>query len=198
MILRRVYLQQCCPKFRGGDYLRRSVNQTIVLVQIDKLVRSQKGGNMAKSKSPNFYTKHPAFKKFLLVGLAVTFISIIMGFIPDLNIQVFGMIGVWIGFLIILLGVNTLIADLAVSKGRNWQAFFWLSVLFSPLIMWIIAATISPLPGSSAYVAPSTPLTTTKSSDVAQEIEKLGSLRSQGLITKAEFDSKKKDLLDRM
>jgi hypothetical protein len=38
--------------------------------------------------------------------------------------------------------LGALIADRAFLKGRNWGAFFWLSMLFSPLIMFVIVSTI--------------------------------------------------------
>lgn len=111
----------------------------------------------------------------------------------------------FIGFaigVIALFGISltlcALIADMARSKGRNWAAFFWLSILFSPLIMWIIAATISPLPGSSQFIPAPPDSTTSEFLDPANEIKKLGELREQGLITKGEFESKKKELLDRI
>lgn len=153
---------------------------------------------MAKSKGSEFLQRHPFYKKSIYISSAVLLISIGLTFIPEYFPRFIGLVGVWVGFFILLLGINSLIADLAKSKGRSWAAFFWLSILFSPLIMWIIAASVSPLPGSVSYVTPVTASSNTGSPDIAKEIEKLGSLKEQGLITKAEFDSKKKELLDRI
>lgn len=153
---------------------------------------------MAKSKGSEFLQRHPFYKKSIYIGSAVMLISVGLTSIPGNNIQPFGLIGAYIGFFILLLGINSLIADLAKSKGRSWAAFFWLSILFSPLIMWIIAATVSPLPGSAAYLAPVVATSNPGSPDIAKEIEKLGSLKVQGLITEAEFEAKKKELLDRI
>jgi hypothetical protein len=51
-----------------------------------------------------------------------------------------------VSILIIILSIfailGAVIADRAVSKGRSWSAFFWLSMLFSPLIMFVIVSTI--------------------------------------------------------
>ena len=51
-----------------------------------------------------------------------------------------------IALLIIMLSLfailGSMIADRAFSKGRSWSAFFWLSMLFSPLIMFVIVSTI--------------------------------------------------------
>ena len=82
--------------------------------------------------------------------------------------------------------------------GLIYAAFFWLSVLISPLLMWIIAAAISPLPNSNSTGSPAASSQSNASSQIARDIEELGSLRDRGLITKAEFDSKKKELLDRI
>lgn len=153
---------------------------------------------MAKSKGSQFLDRHPFYKKSIYISSAVMLLSIGLIFIPEYFTYFIGLIGVWVGFFILLLGINSLIADLAKSKGRSWAAFFWLSILFSPLIMWIIAATVSPLPGSAAYLAPVVATSNSGSPDIAKEIEKLGSLKEKGLITKAEFEAKKKELLDRI
>ena len=100
--------------------------------------------------------------------------------------------------LIVQFFIARAIANLAKRKGRSWAAFFWLSFLVSPIIMWIIAATISPIAGSATYVDPVSAPSSPGSVDIAKEIEKLGSLKEQGLITKAEFEAKKKELLDRI
>ncbi len=39
--------------------------------------------------------------------------------------------------------IPSLIANRALQKGKSWNAFFWLSALVSPLIMWIIAEASS-------------------------------------------------------
>ena len=46
--------------------------------------------------------------------------------------------------------VGGLIGAAAQRKGRSFWAFFWLSVLVSPIIMGIIVAVISPLADSAA------------------------------------------------
>ena len=98
------------------------------------------------------------------------------------------------GLLLIWLSLSALIAEMAEAKGRSWAAFFWLSVLFSPLIMWIIAAAISPFAGSAAYVAPPQ----SGNPDSTEQLRKLAELRDEGILTKAEFEAKKKELLDRI
>ncbi len=50
--------------------------------------------------------------------------------IPGVIFSVIGLLNVWI---------PSLIAYRAMQKGKSWDAFFWLSALVSPLIMWIIA-----------------------------------------------------------
>lgn len=139
-------------------------------------------------------------QKVALVSLITSAVILPTGFIPD---QFPGM-GITLGvifaasLLVLYFSLFGLIADMAARKGRSWQAFFWLSLLVTPIVMLIIAASVSPLPGSVAYVAPVSTPSNSGSPDVAKEIEKLGSLKEQGLITKAEFEAKKKELLDRI
>lgn len=140
--------------------------------------------------------KLAAFVGLGLIGLGVV-LFFLLGFI-DVRYVTYSLIPPVLGIFVIVFALCGLIADMAEAKGRSWAAFFWLSVIFSPLIMWIIAATISPIAGSSTYVAPVAAPSNSGSPDIAKEIEKLGSLKEKGLITKAEFEAKKKELLDRI
>jgi len=82
------------------------------------------------------------------------------------------------------------IAYAAQRKGRSWAAFFWLTILVGPIIMGIIVATISP-------VRPTTVQVVNPNSDISQKITELASMRDKGLLTEAEFESKKRELLDK-
>lgn len=102
-------------------------------------------------------------------------------------------------FLGIHIGLAALIANMAKNRGRSWAAFFFLALLFTPILMWIIAATISPLPGSPKYKAIEVNLGSKETSeDTAGQIEKLAGLLKNGHLTTEEFEAKKKELLDRM
>lgn len=142
--------------------------------------------------------KRPKTKsqKVALVSLITSAVILPTGFIPD---QFPGM-GITLGvifaasLLVLYFSLFGLIADMAARKGRSWQAFFWLSLLVTPLVMLIIAASISPQAGSAAYVAP----TQSGTPDSAEQLKKLAELRDEGILTKAEFEAKKKELLDRI
>jgi hypothetical protein len=109
------------------------------------------------------------------------------------------LVGIILVFLLIHIGLAALIANMARNRGRSWAAFFFLSVFFTPVLMWIIAATISPLPGSPKYQAHGIDLGSTNSNgDVAGQIEKLAGLLQSGHLTTEEFETKKKELLSRM
>jgi hypothetical protein len=107
----------------------------------------------------------------------------------------------WIALVFFILGLCSLIADLAVTKGRSWPAFFWLSLLFSPLIMWIIAAAISPIaieretPASNRL---SVSMQQKSSEDITAQLQQLRDLKDKGLISEADFEAKKAELLERL
>ena len=157
------------------------------IIRIARKRSESKGVDQAKT--------HSIAKSLALAGLIGLALGVLDIFVLSDSL---GYTIVLLGILLLIASLDALIADMAQSKGRSWAAFFWLSILFSPVIMWIIAAAISPLAGSATYVAPVAAPSTVVSPDIAKEIEKLGSLKEQGLITKAEFDSKKKELLDRI
>ena len=96
-----------------------------------------------------------------------------------------------LGLLTVLISVCGLIADIAKSKGRSWAAFFWMSALFSPLIVWIIASAMSPMTPQSAFVAqPAT-------DNISVKMEGLQDLYNKGLLTESEFHAKRQELLSR-
>lgn len=147
--------------------------------------------------------KKPLDSKILILwgifALVIGFIALAIG----ANTSFFFLVPVGgfvivMGILTIWFSISTLIADVALSKGRSWSAFFLLALLISPVIMGIIVATISPLKESTETLNSNNQLFIERNPDFAKEIEKLGELRDKGLITKAEFDTKKKELLDRI
>jgi hypothetical protein len=135
-------------------------------------------------------------KVTIFVGLGLFVLAPIASFFLRFFVPgwVFSVLTV-VGLLLVVLSLASLIADLAEHKGRSWAAFFWLSVVLGPLIMSIVAASVSPFPDSPGYVSPRVAL---DGPDAADQIKKLSDLQKEGIITKAEFAAKKKDLLDRM
>jgi len=97
--------------------------------------------------------------------------------------------------LVIWFWVSHVIAKAAARRGRSYWAFWWLSVLISPIITGIIVATIGPVhqttPTESVTQADQEP-------DLSKKLKQLGQLKNEGILTDSEFEAKKKDLLDRM
>ena len=90
-----------------------------------------------------------------------------------LTLGVFGQIGTWI-------------ADVAASKGRSWMAFFWLSMVISPLITGLIVSSMRGEDSNMKSQAPST---------LADELSKLESLQKSGVISDEEFKKAKAKIL---
>ena len=91
-----------------------------------------------------------------------------------LILGIFGKFGVWI-------------ADTAESKGRSWKAFFWLSILISPLITGLIVSSMRDEVSNTKSQAPRS---------VADELFKLESLQKSGAISAEEYKSAKAKILD--
>lgn len=89
----------------------------------------------------------------------------------------------------ILTKISDLIATRAEQKGRSWLAFYWITVLLSPIISIIIVATLPPKHDSSDPKHPSKP-------DQIENIRRLSQLRDEGILTEEEFQEKKRSLLD--
>lgn len=79
----------------------------------------------------------------ILVALPIA----LRGFIPAPDFvfelsMILGAAALAFGFLVVFLWLASLIAGIAVSKGRTWTPFFVMS-LFFPLVMWIIVSVIT-------------------------------------------------------
>ena len=101
---------------------------------------------------------------------------------------------------VVFSGLSVAIGETAEKKGRSFNGFWGLSIFISPVIMGIIVMTMAPLPGSAGFVnsaAASVP-ETKSAADHADQIRKLSSLLESGILTQEEFDTKKKDLLNRI
>lgn len=81
------------------------------------------------------------------VGLAWIVIYYVSG--TGLPLPFLGAWNILLGFLLLVAGISGLIGSLigkaAERKGRSFWTFFWLSILFSPIIMGVIVAVIEPL-----------------------------------------------------
>ena len=59
-------------------------------------------------------------------------------------------VGIWAVAFVINLIASIFVANFASRKGRSWAAFFWLSLLFSVVVMAIIVAVMNDSPSSTA------------------------------------------------
>jgi len=80
----------------------------------------------------------------------------------------------------------TRIADIAHDKGKSWEAFFWLSLLVSPLITWLIVASIKSERTSAEQ---------SQSPSVSEEIRKLEALHKSGALDEEEYKKAKAKIL---
>lgn len=97
--------------------------------------------------------------------------------------------GVTLG--LVFAALSAMVADKAEEVGRSWLSFFWLSLLISPLITWLVVSSLQPL------LQPRDPSLRQESiGDRLEQLEKLGSLLREGLINQEEFERQKARILD--
>lgn len=105
-------------------------------------------------------------------------------------------------FILLLVNIilSLLIANSADKKGRSFWGFFWLTMIAGPIIMGIVVVAISPItPKRRSVVGSSRTQTSAQTlNDVPSQIERLAELRDKGILTDAEFDQKKQQLLDKI
>lgn len=100
---------------------------------------------------------------------------------------------------VVLLIVAAIVANVAHKKARSWAAFFWLSILINPLLVGLIVAIIpaaTPTQVAPTPVAPDQGAVSQE--DLLEKLERLGQLRDKGVITEADFETKKAELLGRL
>lgn len=142
-----------------------------------------------KSKALAFFSGVVIITAFtFLVGMFLASFDPYLWEGEELTFIIFGVIA---GSFFSLLALG--IGNMAEQKGRSFDAFFMLSIIFSPLIMGIIAASLGPVTKAGPNIQSTTP-----SADVAEQIKKLSDLMDQGILTKEEFEAKKQQLLDRI
>ena len=78
---------------------------------------------------------------FLLQLVITLFLTFVLGqyrlaLVAD-NPAIWVLLTVIVSFAVIW--IPALVANRALAKGKSWDAFFWLSIFVSPLLMWIIA-----------------------------------------------------------
>jgi predicted PurR-regulated permease PerM len=145
-----------------------------------------KAESKSKTEAASGVSQNQATFGFVTCILIYALIGLLWG-------QLAGLIfGIVVGLVIAFL--SSLIAELASKKGRSFLAFFWLSVFVSPVLMAIIAAALGPVTSTSPGIVSAPKV----GEGITDRIRSLGELRDQGLITKSEFETKKKDLLDRL
>lgn len=49
-----------------------------------------------------------------------------------------------VGYIMLCVWFGYIIANTASRKGKSWDSFFWLTILFGPLIMWIVTSLLTP------------------------------------------------------
>jgi len=133
---------------------------------------------MSKSEKSKKYSRGVYF----LFGLGIAVLAV--GF-NTLN-QYWSVSGLALTILSFFAIFATRIADIAHDKGKSWEAFFWLSLLVSPLITWLIVASIKSERTSAEQ---------SQSPSVSEEIRKLEALYKSGALDEEEYKKAKAKIL---
>jgi len=80
------------------------------------------------------------------------------------------------------------VGEKAEEAGRGWISFFWLTMLLSPLVTWIIVSVLKPVSVSSSK-------TPEQPGPIANKLAELLELQENGLISSDEFEEAKKRAL---
>lgn len=130
-------------------------------------------------------------------AIAVTALSVLLTwamldsfFFGNEGFLIFGSVfGAVFGFFFSYLAVA--VANKAEEAGRSWMSFFWLSLLISPLITWLIAATLKPagaLESSPAFAE-------SRGDSLERKLTELQSLKDKGILSQDEFEEAKRKAL---
>lgn len=197
--------------FTAGDYLTFAI-LAISLVFLAWQLFSKKGKalrakNIAlqsertealRNANLNYPSRNGLIGYFAVVGGLFAAIGYMVGMAffsyADLLWVFFVIMGFAMGA--IVFGLSHAVASQAVLKGRKYDQFFLLSVLISPLICFLIVASMSS-PNSVAESVKTNKPNMDSDLGVAEKIEALSQMKEKGLISEAEFLAKKADLLSK-
>jgi hypothetical protein len=160
------------------DYIISAVLVFGVIYWTRSLFKSHAGNDLSRKILSVYAT-------LLLIGFLIA--SLISLFLPELS--GFGSLFIGCFSAWILATIGERIATSAERKGRSWSAFYWMSVLLSPIISVIIVATLPSGKNVPGPVNDSRP-------DEIENIRRLAQLRDDGILTEDEFQAKKKSLLN--
>ena len=125
--------------------------------------------------------------KFILLSAPALYVLAIVSIEFDQSLSMLFFSLTWIMLILGIFGqLGAWIADVAESKGRSWKAFFWLSILISPLITGLI---VSSMRGEDSFTKNQAPST------LADELSKLESLQKSGAISDEEYKAAKAKIL---
>jgi hypothetical protein len=106
-------------------------------------------------------------------------------------IQQFALTGLTAGIAAVMAFIGVGISNEAEKKGRDWDSFFGLFIFLGPILTAIIVAVLP-------YKESQGETKTSSSKDISSAIVELSALMNQGVITPAEFEKKKQELLKRI
>lgn len=151
--------------------------------------KGRKSNKMKKPLSEQSKRYRRVLKILLLSTPVLYALSLASFFLPNSD----GALGTFlfsISIIVLIVGIfgqfGAWIADTAESKGRSWKAFFWLSLLISPLITGLIVATIR---GNESINK------VQSQGSMADELSKLESLYKSGAIGEDEYKKAKSKIL---
>lgn len=142
-------------------------------------------------KSDRFKLSHsiavPALLAAVVLTIAAAFDNFEILSDPLLSLYLYLL---WFSITTVLVPILTLVANKAERAGRSWTGFFWLSLVISPLITGLIAIALKDEDFSEGKNAVELGKQTLES-----KLFEIQSLLDKGLISEADFEAKKKDVL---
>lgn len=142
-------------------------------------------------KSDRFKLSHsiavPALLAAVVLTIATAFDNFEILSDPLLSLYLYLL---WFSITTVLVPILTLVANKAERAGRSWTGFFWLSLVISPLITGLIAIALKDEDFSEGKNAVELGKETLES-----KLLEIQSLLDKGLISEADFEAKKKDVL---
>lgn len=153
--------------------------------RLSRLQRLERSGIRAKSDFSKL--GHSIAVPALLAGVVATIAVLEEGFAGGRPWVIYP---TWFSLFTVLVPFLTLVANKAERAGRSWTGFFWLSLVISPLITGLIAIALKDEDFSEGKNA-----VELGKQSLESKLLEIQSLLDKGLISEADFEAKKKDVL---
>lgn len=137
-------------KVNWSEFLNFAPEITLLLMLVASLIPLQRVFGPKMGSFSKGYAAFLIIWLFIQVTLTLVLISPLENVKPEFidwlisATTAISLLPAIVGYVVLCFWFGYIIANTAARKGKSWDSFFWLTILFGPLIMWIVVSLLTP------------------------------------------------------